>query len=159
VATVATATTPDRHPLADVGDEGREHQLPAIARFYNFPALSFHYSIPPSELAVSPNWLLKMYQDALPALIQAQHLQDMEACAYPYLKEKDAERLLRRVHRAADAWPPEEVRRAAAARTRRGAAAPSPQTARMQLAAAGIGMTILDKDGNVVTPGEVTGRA
>lgn len=133
-------------PASPLDDE----RLPEAARFYNFPALSFHYGIGPVELADLPNWLLAMYRDALPAILAAQHLEAMEAAAWPYMKEADAERVHRHAMRRADEWPPAEYRRAAERNRALRMRSEGPERAAGMAAAVGIGMTFVDADGNPV---------
>lgn len=106
-----------------------------------YPALSFHYGLSFTELARMPRAIMRIYIDALPELIATQQLRFIEAISYPHLSEdSDRDAIVRRLRRHIGEGDP---------------AVPTPQTmdeAKNMAMAAGISFTVVDKDGQEVTP-------
>lgn len=62
-----------------------------------YPDLTWHYGIPPHQLAKLPRWLKEVYVEALPRLIAHDQLRAIEASSFPHYEETAQ----RRIH---DRW-------------------------------------------------------
>jgi hypothetical protein len=60
-----------------------------------WPQLSRFYGIGPAELADTPRAIIRLYVDAIPALVADEQLTRLEASVYPHMKQSDARRVAR----------------------------------------------------------------
>jgi hypothetical protein len=84
-----------------LGTSSRDHLATALRREIerDWPRLTYHYGIPPSELATTPRWLRQIYVEALPELIGTTQLQRVAASSYPHLEEDSRRSYMRRLSR------------------------------------------------------------
>jgi hypothetical protein len=77
-----------------------------------WPQLTRFYGIGPTELAVTPRSIIRLYANAIPALSADEQLMRLEASVYPHMKQADARRVARDRQRDAkrmfDEAPPKE---------------------------------------------------
>lgn len=77
-----------------------------------WPQLSRFYGIGPAELAETPRSIVRLYAEAIPALVADEQLMRLEAAVYPHMKQADARRVARERQRVArrmfDEVPPQE---------------------------------------------------
>jgi len=66
-----------------------------------WPQLTRFYGIGPAELAVTPRNIVRVYAEAIPALVADEQLLRLEASVYPHMKQADARRVARDRQRAA----------------------------------------------------------
>lgn len=66
-----------------------------------YPDLTFHYGLSWYELVKMPNWLKRMYVDALPRLLAEQQLTALQATAFPNMKKGARSSLVRKLERRA----------------------------------------------------------
>lgn len=103
-----------------------------------WPELTFHYGITPAELKDTPNWMLRIYADALPQLLARQQLGRIEAMSFSNMDDPSRAEVMNRLRQHLPAAP-----------------APEPKSvgdARGLMAMTGIGMKFVDKDGNEIEP-------
>lgn len=116
---------------ASSSDDLTKAQRARIEREY--PLLSYYYGIPPSEAAVMPRWLRSTYIERLQEILATEQIRAIEAATFPHMEVAARRSTMRRLERIAKIG--EQVQK--------------PKTPQ-DIAAIGIPVTIVDKEGNVV---------
>lgn len=65
-----------------------------------FPVLSFWYGLGYDELMEMPNWVLKLYAEALPGLLAEYQALHLTATSYPYMTKEGQRGVQRRLRQS-----------------------------------------------------------
>lgn len=99
-----------------------------------WPELTHFYGLAPAELATTPKPILQLYIDALPRLLAREQLSAIQAAGSPHMEKSARGRMMRELWRQAGFSEPQAT----------------PVQSHDAIAALGIPVTVVDKDGNPV---------
>lgn len=116
------------------------------ARFRHWPDLTRWYGLSFVELSAMPNWARELYEESLPR-IKAEELGRMiDASAFPQMQKKAQEKLIRRLNRDLNQGKKEEAETIT-----------DGEEYTKRVLGAGIGITAVDSEGNVIETVKVGG--